>query len=82
MLRNRCEIFLKRKSRELIRRFEHTKIFFEKKEKFRKFDSKEIKEDKFFFKFFNVKNDDDDEQNAIDRSEYRSRNKNREYRDN
>ena len=82
MLRNRFEILLKRKLEELTRRFEHTETFFEKSEKFRKFDSRRVKENKTFYKFFNVKNDDDEMQNAIDRSEYKNKNKDREYREN
>ena len=82
MLRNRFEIFSKWKLKELIRRFEYTKTFLEKSEKFRKFDSKRVRKNKFLYKFFNVKNDDDDVQSAIDRSEYKNKNKNREYREN
>ena len=33
MLKNRFEIFSKRKLKKLIRQFEHTKVFFEKNEK-------------------------------------------------
>ena len=43
MLKNRFEIFSKRKLKKLIRRFEHTETFFEKSEKSRKFDSKKKK---------------------------------------
>ena len=60
MLKNRFEILLKRKVKELTRRIEYTAIFFEKSEKSRKFDSKRIKRNKFFYKFFNVKNKNDD----------------------
>ena len=65
----------------MIRRFEHTEISFEKDEKFRKFDSKRVKKN-FIYRFFNVKINDDDVQNAIDRNEYKSRSRNREYREN
>ena len=82
MLKNRFEILLKQKLKELTRRFEHTETFFEKNEKFREFDSKRVRKNKFLYKFFNVKNDDDDVQNAIDENEYRDRNKNCEYREN
>ena len=82
MLKNRFEILSKKELKELIRRFEHTKTFVEKNDKFRKFDFEKIKENKFFYKqFFNVKNDDS-VQNAIDRNDYRNKNKNREYREN
>ena len=57
------------------------KDFFRKNKKFRKFDSKKVKK-KFLYKFFNVKNDDNDVQNAIDRNKHRNKNKNREDREN
>ena len=60
MLKNRFEILSRRKIKKLTRQFEHTKIFFEKSEKSRKFDSKRIRKNEFRYKFFNVKNDDDD----------------------
>ena len=82
MLKNRFKTFSRRKLKELTRRFEHTKVFFEKSGKSRKFNSKKIRENKFLYKFFHVKNDDDDVQNAIDRDEYRNKNKNREYCEN
>ena len=47
MLKNRFEIFSKKKLKELIRRFEHTKIFVEKNDKFRKSDFEKIKKKKF-----------------------------------
>ena len=60
MLKNRFEILSKKKLEKLTRRFEHIEILFEKSEKFRKFDSKKVRKNKFLFKFFNVKNNDDD----------------------
>ena len=80
MLRNFLDIFSKRTLKELIRRFEHIETFVEKNEKFRKFDSKRVK--KILHRFFNVKNDDNDVQNAIDRDQYKNRSKNREYHEN
>ena len=59
MMSNFFEIFSKRKLKKLTRRFEHIEIFFEKNEKFRKFDWKKVKK-KNLYKFFNVKNDNDD----------------------
>ena len=82
MLKNRFGILLKRKLKELTRRFEHAKIFVEKNDKSREFDSEKIRKNKFFYKqFFNVK-DDDCVQSAIDRNDYRNKNKNREYWEN
>ena len=43
MLRNRFEIFFRKKLKKLIRRFEHTEVFFDEK-KIRDFDSNKIKE--------------------------------------
>ena len=82
MLKICFEILFKQKLKELTRRFEHTEISSEKSEKFRKFDSKRVRKNRFLYKFFNVKNDDDDVQNAIDRNKYKNKDKNREYREN
>ena len=82
MLKNRFEIISKRKFKKLVRRFEQIETFFEKSEKFRKSDSKKIRRNKFFYKFSNVKNDDNDVQNAIDQNEYKNKSRNREYREN
>ena len=58
MLKNRFEILSRKKFKKLTRRFEHTKIFVEKNDKFRKFDFEKIRKNEFFYKqFFNVKND-------------------------
>ena len=81
MFKNRFDILSKKKLKKLTRQFEHTEISFEKSEKFRKFNSKRAKKNKFFHKFSNAKNDDS-VQNTIDRNEYKNRSKNREYRDN
>ena len=58
------------------------KDFFRKSEKFREFDTRKVRKNRFFYKFFKVKNDNDDVQNAIDQREYKNRNKNREYCEN
>ena len=82
MLRDCFEVLSRKELKKLIRGFEYTKIFVEKNDKFRKSNSKKVRKNKFFFKqFFNVKNDDS-VQNAIDRSDYKNRSKNHEYREN
>ena len=55
MLKNRFEIFSKQNLKELIRRFEHTEILFEKNENVRKFDSKKVRKNKIFYKFLTSK---------------------------
>ena len=82
MLENRFEILSRKELKELIRRFEHTNIFVEKNDKFRKFDSERMRKNNFFYKqFFNVKNDNS-VQSVIDRSDYKNKSKNHEYREN
>ena len=73
---------LRKKLKKLIRRFEHTKIFSEKNNKFREFNFEKVRKNKFFYKkFFNVKNDDN-VQNTMDRNHYRNKSRNRKYREN
>ena len=74
MLKNRFELFSKKELKELTRRFEHTKIFVEKNDKFREYDFKRIKKIYFYKQFFNVRNDDS-VQSSIDRSDYRNKSK-------
>ena len=81
MLKNRFEVLLKLKLKKTDLMIRTYRNFFRKRENFRKFNSNKV-EKKFLYKFFNVKNDDDDVESAIDRNEYKNKNKDREYREN
>ena len=82
MLRNRFEIFFRRKLKKLIQQFEHTKIFFDEK-KILDFNSSKIKKHKFLYKQSNVNNlsENNDVQSAISRSESKNKKECREYRE-
>ena len=77
MLRNHFDILFRRKLKKLIRRFKHTKTFFDEKKKIRDSDSSKVKKNKFLYRQLNVDNVDknDDVQSAISRSESRNKRK-------
>ena len=74
MLRNYFDIFFRRELKKLIRKFEHTEIFFDKK-KIRDFDSNKVRKNRFLYRQLNVDNvnKNDDVQNAINRNESKNK---------
>ena len=82
MLRNHFDILFRRKLKKLIRRFEHTKIFFDER-KICDSDSNKVKKSKFLYRQSNVDNvsENDDVQNAISRNKSRNKKEWREYRE-